>query len=85
MAEISVIIPVFNTENYLGRCLDSVLGQTLRDIEVICVDDCSTDGSSALLAGRAAQDGRITVIGLKDFLNEPPVREVPGDQHHDSN
>ena len=66
MAEISVIIPVFNTEKYLGRCLDSVLGQTLGDIEVICVDDCSTDGSAALLAGRAAQDGRIKVIGLKE-------------------
>lgn len=45
----SVIIPVYNTERYLPRCLDSVLNQTLEDIEVICVDDLSSDGSRAIL------------------------------------
>ena len=62
MAEISVIIPVFNTEQYLDRCLDSVLGQTFQDIEVICVDDVSTDGSAALIERRAGKDSRLRYI-----------------------
>lgn len=62
MAEISVIIPVFNTEQYLDRCLDSVLGQDLVDIEVICVDDVSTDGSAALIQRRAGTDSRLRYI-----------------------
>lgn len=62
MAEISVIIPVFNTEQYLDRCLDSVLGQDLEDLEVICVDDVSTDGSAALIQRRARKDGRLRYI-----------------------
>ena len=62
MAEISVIIPVFNTEQYLDRCLDSVLGQDLEDLEVICVDDVSTDGSAALIQRRARKDSRLRYI-----------------------
>ena len=58
----SVIIPVYNVEKYLGECLDSVLGQTLRDIEVICVDDGSTDGSPAMLEKYAAKDPRVKVL-----------------------
>ena len=48
--KVSVVIPVYNAEQYLGECLDSVLGQTLKDIEVLCVDDGSTDGSAKILA-----------------------------------
>ena len=64
MVDVSVIIPVFNTEKYLDRCLDSVLGQTLRDIEVLCVDDLSTDGTPALLERRAAADSRLKVLRM---------------------
>lgn len=60
--KISVIIPVYNVEPYLRECLDSVVNQTLRDIEIICVNDGSTDNSGAILAEYAALDGRITVI-----------------------
>lgn len=62
MAEVSVIIPVYNTETYLGRCLDSVLGQSLEDIEIICVDDGSTDKSPLILDAYAAKDARVKVI-----------------------
>lgn len=49
MSKISVIIPVYNAERYLRKCLDSILNQSLQDIEVICVDDGSTDSSVAIL------------------------------------
>lgn len=62
MAEISIIIPVYNTEKFLRKCLDSVLHQTLTDIEIICVDDGSTDGCSRILDSYAAYDCRIKVI-----------------------
>ena len=59
---VSVIIPVYNAEKYLADCLDSVCGQTLRDIEIICVDDGSADGSAGILREYAAKDSRISVI-----------------------
>ena len=62
MPKISVIIPVYNAAPYLRTCLDSVLGQTLREIEVLCVDDGSTDESAAILAGYAARDPRVRVL-----------------------
>ena len=46
--EVSLIIPVYNVEQYLRECLDSVVNQTLQDIEIICVDDGSTDGSGSI-------------------------------------
>lgn len=49
MIKISVIIPVYNVEPYLKRCLDSVCNQTLENIEIICIDDCSTDNSAKIL------------------------------------
>ena len=45
MAKVSVILPVYNVEQYLEQCLDSIIGQTLRDIEIICIDDGSSDNS----------------------------------------
>ena len=59
---VSIIIPVYNTANYLRECLDSALSQTFRDIEVIAVDDGSTDGSAGILAEYARRDPRLTVI-----------------------
>lgn len=60
--KVSVIIPVYNVERYLGACLDSILGQTLREVEVLCVDDGSTDGSAKILADFAARDTRVRVF-----------------------
>lgn len=59
---VSVVVPVYNVEKYLRRSLDSIRAQTLKDIEVICVDDGSTDGSPAILEEYAAKDSRIKVI-----------------------
>jgi len=56
---LSVITPVYNLEPYVGGCIESVLGQTLRDLELIVVDDGSTDGSAAVVASYAARDSRV--------------------------
>ncbi len=66
MPKISVIVPVYNSEKYLPRCLDSIVNQTLEDIEIICVDDGSTDGSAAILNEYAIRDERIKVIIQKN-------------------
>lgn len=60
--KVSVIIPVYNAEKYLSQCLNSILGQTLGDTEVICVDDCSSDKTPQILAEYARADGRVRVI-----------------------
>ena len=59
MPLVSVIIPVYNVEEYLRQCLDSVREQTLSDIEIICVNDSSTDGSLSILEEYAKKDPRI--------------------------
>ena len=59
---VSVVIPVYNVEAYLRECLDSVIGQTLRVIDIVCVDDGSTDGSRIILAEYARRDPRIRVM-----------------------
>ena len=60
--EISVIVPVYNVENYLGECLESLASQTFRNIEVIMVDDGSTDGSSAIAKNYSDKDSRFRYI-----------------------
>ena len=62
MAQISVIVPVYNVERYLHRCIDSVLGQSFRDFELILVDDGSPDNCGAICDQNAARDSRIRVI-----------------------
>ena len=59
---VSVIVPVHNAEKYLEQCLESILGQTLGDIEVICVNDRSTDGSAVILDSFAEKDPRLSVL-----------------------
>lgn len=64
--KISVIIPVYNVENYLSECLDSVLNQTFEDLEVICVNDGSTDSSPEILNDYAKKDSRIKIINQEN-------------------
>lgn len=62
MPKVSVIVPVYNVEKFLVRCLDSLVSQTLEDIEIICVNDGSTDKSSDIIKEYAEKDGRIKVL-----------------------
>ena len=62
MPKVSVIIPVYNVELYLHQCMDSIIGQTLTDIEIICIDDGSTDSSFSILQEYAEKDNRIIVL-----------------------
>lgn len=63
---ISIVIPVYNAEKFLPQCLDSLVNQTYRDLEIICVNDGSTDGSLAILEQYAAKDTRIKVISQEN-------------------
>ena len=60
--KVSVIVPIYNAEKYLGQCLDSILMQTLENIEVLCIDDGSSDGSLSILQTYAMFDGRLKII-----------------------
>lgn len=71
----SILIPVYNVETYLRECLDSVVGQSLKDLGIICINDGSTDGSLAILQEYAKNDKRILIIdkpnsGYGDSMNQ---------------
>lgn len=60
--KVSVIVPVYNVEKYLRTCMDFIVAQTLKEIEIICVNDGSTDGSLAILEEYALDDSRIKIV-----------------------
>ena len=62
MAKVSIIVPTFNVEPYLKECMESITHQTLEDIEIICINDGSTDGSLAILKSYAEKDSRIKLV-----------------------
>lgn len=62
----SVILPIFNTEKYLKACLDSIINQTYKNLEIICVDDGSTDGSLKILEEYSSKDSRIKIINQQN-------------------
>ena len=66
MPKVSVIIPVYNTEPYLCECLDSIINQTLKDVEIICINDGSTDSSLTVLNDYAERDSRVAVISQEN-------------------
>ena len=66
MIKVSIIIPVYNVEKYLPACLDSVLGQSLQELECICIDDASPDHCGEILDKYAARDSRISVLHLSE-------------------
>lgn len=64
--KVSVIIPIYNAETYLAECLESATGQTLNDIEIICVNDCATDRSGRIIKEYADRDKRIRIVTNKN-------------------
>ena len=59
---VSIVIPVFNVEKYIGKCLDSLISQTLHNIEIICVNDGSTDHSLEIIKKYAENDPRFVIV-----------------------
>ncbi len=74
MAKISVIIPVYNAEKYISRCLESVITQNFDDIEIICVNDNSQDSSKDILKLYCEKDSRIKVIDNEDNIGAASTR-----------
>ena len=66
MIDVSIVLTVYNAESYIEGCLDMITGQTLRDIQIICVDDGSTDNSSQIIEQYAQKDDRIVLIREKN-------------------
>lgn len=66
MVKISIIIPIYNVEKYLRECLDSLINQTFKDIEIICINDGSTDSSLSILEDYAQKDNRIILINQEN-------------------
>ncbi|MGK0740671.1 glycosyltransferase family 2 protein [Leucobacter sp. Z1108] len=73
---VSVIIPIFNTQQYLDEALLSIRSQTLKELQIICVDDASTDGSLAVLRQHAGEDSRIFVIVNEENIGLGAARNV---------
>ena len=63
--KVSIIIPIYNVEQYLPKCLDSVINQTYKNLEIICVNDCSLDDSLEICQQYATKDSRIKIIDRK--------------------
>lgn len=64
--KVSVIIPIYNVEDYLEKCLESITNQTYKNLEIICVNDCSPDGSDKILKQYSKKDNRIKIINRKE-------------------
>ena len=70
MSKVSIVVPIYNVEKYIRPCLDSLLSQTLSDVEIICVDDCGSDDSMAIVEEYATKDRRLRI--LKQATNGGP-------------
>ncbi|WP_302784220.1 glycosyltransferase family 2 protein [Bacteroides fluxus] len=72
--KISFIVPVYNMEKYLHKSMDSMCGQTMKEIEIICVNDCSTDSTLSILREYEAKDSRVRIIDLSRNLKQGGAR-----------
>ena len=83
MCDVSVIVPVYNGEKYLKDCLNSILNQTLINIEIICVDDGSTDSSSEILKEFSFKDSRVKILSTENkgqgFARNLALKECNGE------
>ena len=80
MAKITVLVAVHNAEKYLSECLDSLIAQTMADLQAICVDDGSTDHSWPILQEYAAKDSRIEIVRLAGNRGQAHARNVALEQ-----
>jgi glycosyltransferase involved in cell wall biosynthesis len=80
LIKVSIIIPVYNTEKYIRKCLESAINQTLKDIEIICINDGSTDNSLSILYEYAAKDS----VLLDTSLGVRPVITINGNAGYSS-
>lgn len=76
MPKVSIIIPVYNVEQYIRQALDSVVNQTLKDIEIICIDDCSPDNCWNILNEYASKDKRFNIIHLEENKGQGYARNL---------
>lgn len=76
MPQISIVVPIYNTEGFLPQCLDSILTQTQEDIEIICVDDRSPDGSANIVRDYMARDGRVRLLSHQINQGLGPARNT---------
>lgn len=76
MPKISVVIPVYNVEEFLSACLDSIINQTYKNLEIICIEDCSTDNSAQILKEYKQKDSRIKIIYNKENKGLSAVRNI---------
>ena len=74
MTNITVLVAVYNAEDYLEQCLDSLLGQSLRNIQVVCIDDASTDRSPDILRRYAQADGRVCMLRMEENSGQAVAR-----------
>ena len=65
--KVSVVVPVYNVEKYLRQCLDSIVNQTLKEIEIICINDGSKDSSLEILKEFAQKDLRIRIVDTENI------------------
>ena len=66
MVKVSVVIPIYNVEEYIEECLCSVLNQTLKDIEIVCVNDGTKDNSMSIVEKYKGQDDRIVIVNKEN-------------------
>ena len=76
MIEVTILVAVYNAEKYLRECLDSLLYQTLQKIQVICIDDASTDSSLSIIQEYAQKDKRFEYLSLKENKGQAHARNV---------
>ena len=76
MPLVSILVPVYNTLDYLDQCLATLINQTLKNIEIICVDDASTDGSLALIEKYADKDERVKLVSLKENVGGGAAKNI---------
>lgn len=76
MEKVSVIIPIYNIEDYIDDCLKSVVNQTYKNLEIICVDDCGTDNSMSIVENYAKSDHRIKIIRQKENRGQGEARNL---------